>query len=385
MAVEGVATIDRPEDEGSAAASHGRRWPKGVAVAVGLTVLVGAVAVGLRGSGDDGGAGRHATRLVTPVERAEAGDYVAVGDSFSSGEGAGDYEDGDCRRSSGAHPVLVGGRFDFDGDVVVETCTGARASDALLDQVDAVTGDASLVTIGIGGNDADWSAVVLQCWWEDADGCEGDDAEVHERIDQAAGLAGQVYRLARADAGDDARVVAVGYPRLFPAEPDDDFMDRHPACLGVHVLAPVCLTRTISPREQRYMNDLVRSFNERLAAEAAGAGAEFLDLTDAFDGHELTTDDARLHGLVLDWPDCPPVTWGCVASALQPESLHPTAAGQERMADLLEAHIRYPWVLTRPVRSVVTARRRPPGHPGRHRGSERPAVVGVAGDPPPPG
>jgi hypothetical protein len=310
--------------------------------ALALAVVV-AVVVLLRG-GTEMGAGREAGRVVSPRERAEVGDYVAIGDSFSSGEGAGDYEDGnDCRRSAGAYPVLTGERFDFHGDVVVETCTGALASDALLDQVDAVTGDAGLVTIGIAGNDADWSAVVLQCWWEDADGCEGDDAEVHERIDRAAGLAGQVYRQARAEAGDDARVVAVGYPRLFPAEPDDDFMDRHPACLGVHVLAPVCLTRTISPREQRYMNDLAQAFNDRLAVEATAAGAEFLDLTDAFDGHELTTDDARLHGLVLDWPDCPPVTWGCVASALQPESLHPTAAGQERMADLLAAHIDTPW------------------------------------------
>lgn len=336
-----MTTIERPEGGGSVGAARGRRWPKGVAAAVGLVVLVGAVVVGVRGRGDDdGGPGRNAARLVSPRERAEAGDYVALGDSFSSGEGAGDYEDGnDCRRSAGAYPVLTGERFDFHGDVRVATCSGALAHDALLDQIEAVTTRASLVTVGIAGNDADWSAVVLQCWWEDADGCEGDDAEVHDRIDRAAGLAGQVYRQAGAEAGDQARVVAVGYPRLFPVEPDDDFMDRHPACLGVHVLAPVCLTRTISPREQRYMNDLVRVFNDRLAAEAGAAGAEFLDLTDAFDGHELTTDDARLHGLVLDWPDCPPLTWGCVASALQPESLHPTADGQAAMADLLATHI----------------------------------------------
>ena len=320
-----------------------RRGAAGATVVVGVVVLMVIVAVARTG-GTSAGTGRAGLRLVTPAARAQAGDYVAIGDSFSSGDGAGDYEDGDdCRRSARSYPVLTGAAFEFHGDVRVETCTGARAGDVLVDQVDAVTGGASLVTIGIGGNDADWSAVVLQCWWEDADGCEGDDAEARERIDEAAGRAGRVYREARAEAGDGARIVAVGYPRLFPTEPDDDFMDRHPACLGVHVLAPVCLSRTISPREQRYMNDLVRVLNDRLAAEATDAGAEFLDLTDAFDGHELTADDALLHGLVLDWPDCPPLTWGCVASALQPESLHPTADGQSAMADALAAHIRNPW------------------------------------------
>ncbi len=92
---------------------------------------------------------------VTPEEQATAGDYVALGDSYSSGEGADDYLEGTddddatkesvndfngwlwpgdphnniCRRSEYAYSAEVFGAFDFQGNYVFGACSGGVMED----------------------------------------------------------------------------------------------------------------------------------------------------------------------------------------------------------------------------------------------------------------
>jgi lysophospholipase L1-like esterase len=302
----------------------------------------------------------------TPIEIAQAGDYVAIGDSFSSGEGAGDYDpltdndDNSCHRSEHAYPARVADEFDFQGDVRVVTCSGA-VTDNVLDegqhdeitpQVDAITPDTSLVTIGIGGNDTGWSEIVKACMGLTVghigevpglhlDGC-GDTEGAQDIMDEAADQVLEVYKEARRSAPEDARVIAMSYPRFFPVEPDETWS----YCLGVEAPLVGCVTPanlpglppgmpleiTIDTDAQRWMNEMTEEFSDKLATKAEEAGIEFVDMTDAFNGHELTTDDSYLHGLDLDlsWPP------------LNSNSFHPTVDGQGRFYDLIREQLEDP-------------------------------------------
>ena len=88
-----------------------------------------------------------AQSVQTALEKALSGDYVALGDSFASGEGAGDYHDGTnydnrddwnpgnwgddshnrCRRSTSsyAEQTYASPEFDFAGGFTAVYCSGA--------------------------------------------------------------------------------------------------------------------------------------------------------------------------------------------------------------------------------------------------------------------
>src|SRR5262245_24578488 len=81
--------------------------------------------------------------------------YVALGDSYSAGVGAGSYESdsGSCRRSDNAYPKLwANNRSPVSFKFVA--CSGARTDNVLNSQLSALTPDTTLVTITVGGNDA---------------------------------------------------------------------------------------------------------------------------------------------------------------------------------------------------------------------------------------
>ncbi len=100
--------------------------------------------------------------------------YVAMGDSFSSGEGNPDFEYGSdtngCHRSPQAYPRLL----EFDNDLSLGTtafvaCSGATTQDVVdgkngePSQLSRLSEDTQVVTITIGGNDVGFSDYVLGC------------------------------------------------------------------------------------------------------------------------------------------------------------------------------------------------------------------------------
>lgn len=291
------------------------------------------------GSGQDGGAGDDSGQdepELTPLEQATQGDYIAIGDSFASGEGAGDFDDSECHRSANGYPTLIGEAYDFGGDVVNVTCSGATIANVNGEsgqhgedpQIQAITEDASLITIGISGNDTGWTDVISSCATDGSIG--GDICGDTEAI--RANMAGAVEDfdalLEEIMAGDhDARVIAVGYPRFFPEPPEEEWT------YGCNPFG--CLAR-ISVEEQQMMNDLFREYNDMLRAAAEANDVEFIDVHDAFDGCELTTSSACMNGLNLDggfeWPP---------ASA-NPGSFHPNADGHQVLADLVQDQIEDP-------------------------------------------
>ncbi|MBO9520451.1 MAG: SGNH/GDSL hydrolase family protein [Nocardioidaceae bacterium] len=231
--------------------------------------------------------------VAVPGARADPASYVALGDSYSSGVGAGPYvRDGTaCRRSRAAYPALVARSRGLRLDL--RACSGATIGDVRRSQLAGLSRSTRYLTISVGGNDAGFTRVLTACakpWWLAHCGREIDRARAV--IDQA--LPGALHRLyddlrTRAP---NARVVVVGYPRLFAGEDCD---------AGTF----------FSPGEQARLNRTADRLDQVLAAAARAQGFAFADPTRTFLGHALCEPAPWLHGL----------------SRPLAESFHPNRAG----------------------------------------------------------
>nr|WP_246298553.1 SGNH/GDSL hydrolase family protein [Nocardioides panaciterrulae] len=228
-----------------------------------------------------------------PPAGAAAPSYVALGDSYSSGVGTRSYlDDGtSCRRSAYAFPSLIAAARGFA--LTFRACSGATIPDVTSGQLGALDAATAYVTISVGGNDAGFAAVLTECaqpWWmSDCDDAV-ETARAYIRTELPAALA-TLYAAIRARASS-ARVVAVGYPRIFDGED--------------------CNAATwFSPTEEKRLNATADLLDSTIAAAAAAQGFAFADPTDRFTGHAVCDDTEWLNGLSY------PIT----------ESYHPDRAG----------------------------------------------------------
>ncbi len=235
--------------------------------------------------------------IVAPAladESAAAGKYVALGDSYSSGTGAGDYGDsGSCKRSAHAYAQLWADSHGPSAFSFV-ACSGAVTSDVLADQVGAITSDTSLVTISIGGNDAGFADVMTDCNLGSDAGCvsRNEEAQAFARS-ELPGRLDSVYTEIR-NRAPSARVVVVGYPHIY-------WLDGE-CSIG------------LSETKRAAINQSSDVLAEVVSGRAGAFGFDFVDGRSAFSGHEICApgDDWWLHS----------VTWPV------DESYHPTASGQ---------------------------------------------------------
>ncbi|RII18847.1 Lipase 1 precursor [Streptomyces sp. YIM 130001] len=223
-----------------------------------------------------------------------AANYVALGDSYSSGVGAGDYDSGsgDCKRSNNAYPVLwaaanAPSSFDFTA------CSGAVTSDVVNNQLGPVNSATSLVSLSIGGNDAGFADVMMTCVLQSEANCV---ARVEEAKSFVTGtLPGRLDSTysAISDKAPDAQVVVLGYPRFYQLEG---------SCVA-----------GLTEGERAAINSAADLLNETTQKSVADHGFAFADVAGKFTGHEICSADAWLHS----------VNWTNIG-----ESYHPTAAGQ---------------------------------------------------------
>lgn len=224
---------------------------------------------------------------------------VALGDSYSSGTGTGEYaRDEACLRSDYAYPVLLARRL--DDRIHFRACSGATTRDVRERQLG---GGGSLVTITIGGNDAGFSSVIKACArpWPWTCGEEIDEARrfIRRRLpDRLDRLFGAIRRASRR-----ALVLVAGYPRIFN-EGDE------------------CDPAQISPEEQAELNRvadlLVRVSRERALRRER---FDFVDVRNAFEGHQV----------------CDPHPWINGLSYPFGESYHPNRAGHRAYARAIRA------------------------------------------------
>ncbi|MCW2774917.1 MAG: hydrolase family protein [Nocardioides sp.] len=217
--------------------------------------------------------------LVAPAAHAAAPPYVALGDSFSSGVGTRSYiDDGtSCQRSTYAFPSLVAAAKGYA--LNFRACSGAKIPDVTNSQLGALSSATRYVTISVGGNDAGFAGVLTECaqpgWMSNCDGAINT-AQAYINNTLPAALA-TLYSSIRTKAPS-ARVVVVGYPRVFNGED--------------------CNAATFfSPAEETRLNQTADLLNGKLAAAASARGFGFANPTSRFVGHAVCDSPEWLNGL----------------------------------------------------------------------------------------
>ncbi|APU44240.1 SGNH/GDSL hydrolase family protein [Streptomyces sp. NPDC056254] len=220
--------------------------------------------------------------------------YVALGDSYSSGLGAGNYDgaSGNCKRTNRAYPALWAAAHSPQ-TFAFTACSGARTGDVLSGQLGPLNSGTDLVSITIGGNDAGFSDVMTTCVLQSESTCVNRVNQAKAYVDSTLpGKLDQVYNAidSRAPA---ARVVVLGYPRFYK-------------------LNGTC-TAGLTEGERAAINGAADHLNAAIAKRAADHGFAFAPVAGTFTGHEICSGSPWLHS----------VNWLNIA-----ESYHPTAAGQ---------------------------------------------------------
>ena len=218
---------------------------------------------------------------LTSTGSAMAGEqYVALGDSFSSGTGTRTYFHAGCQRSVYAYPSLVDVQRP-NTDLVFAACAGARTSDVLNSQVSSLTSTTRWVTITIGGNDAGFSSVITECalpgWLSN---CDGAINNAQSYINNT--LPGQLTNVYSAikSRSPTATVIVLSYPRLF---------------MGVDCNAGTFFSGSEMTRLNQTA-DLLRNVTQARAV-AAGANFRFKDAIPPFVGHAVCSSTEWINGL----------------------------------------------------------------------------------------
>lgn len=254
--------------------------------------------------------------VASPPAPAGATPYVALGDSYASGEGVPPFLPGTatdltggqprntCHRATAAYPMLVG------PPVASRACSGAVVADMAATnhdgnagegpQLDALGLDTVLATVMIGGNDAGFSTVIRACITTTT--CRADnEAKVAAALQVlASGKLAALYQQIGIRAPG-ALVLVVGYPLLFPA-----------------AVGGSC--QLIAPADVAWLHSVGQQLDDVIAAQAAAAGVSYLDPGPAFAGHDVCGGSSWFNGLVFN-----PTVF----------SFHPNALGQTALAVLV--------------------------------------------------
>jgi lysophospholipase L1-like esterase len=219
-------------------------------------------------------------------------DYVALGDSYSSGVGA-PGQSGLCLRGSSGYPAQWA-RRNSPASYRNLACGGAVTSDVQNFQVPFLSSRTDLVSITIGGNDAGFAPAVITCTLSSDAGCAAVVATAHDYVrDVLPAKLDATYRAIRRHAPN-AVVVVLSYPILF---------DTTTAGCGVGGM---------SLAKRRALNSGAQDLADLIKDRAAAAGFRFADVRDSFTGHGICGPSPWLNGLTV----IPPT-----------DSFHPNANG----------------------------------------------------------
>ena len=247
--------------------------------------------------------------------------YVALGDSYSSGEGIGvytldtkgaAYNPDFCHRSTQAYSLVYAGIKGSTGSTALVACSGALTYDITSwelnyepPQLAALSPDTALVTLTIGGNDVDFESVLEDCLGN------GDCPPRHTKL---TGTIRDMDSLLRStywaihNQAPHAHITVLTYPQIFPA---DTTLCSLPET-GFATAADLTWARSI----WHYFDQVV--------AEAAGASGVpsigVLDVEGAFTNHTACDDDGWVNHAII----------GGGA-----EQFHPNAAGHAALGRAL--------------------------------------------------
>lgn len=140
--------------------------------------------------------------------------YVALGDSFAAGMGAGG-ETGRCVSSPQSYPEVFA--EDSGVDLIANaSCSGATTSDLLKRQLIALDDRTDLVTLSIGGNDLGVADIASDCAAGKAIPCRNELSSALSLLNVLPDRLSAVYS-AVAQAAPNARIVVTGYALMYDA------------------------------------------------------------------------------------------------------------------------------------------------------------------------
>ncbi|PRX99864.1 SGNH/GDSL hydrolase family protein [Allonocardiopsis opalescens] len=251
--------------------------------------------------------------------------YVALGDSFTAGPLIPGEIDGPltCLRSSNNYPNELADAVPF-AEFEDVSCSGAttehmtRAQGLNAPQFDALTDDTSLVTMTIGGNDAGFVDILLECAALSLSDPHGNPCERHytagggdELAERIPGVADEVESVLAgiAERSPQATVALVGYLDLLPERG------------GCWPVVP------IADGDVAYLHGFQDALNAALAERAEAAGAEFVSVSEP--GHDMCRPhaDRWVEGILVTNPAAP---------------VHPNARGMTVVAERIAAALDLP-------------------------------------------
>ncbi len=260
--------------------------------------------------------------------------YVAMGDSYQSGEGTFKYtaatKANNCHRSPYAYAHLLTAPL-FKGKLKFFACSGAKirnlyhGQNGEKPQMDSLKAygndkkyDVTAVTVGIGGDDLGFKPLLVRCVTHKLsgnDGSPGSDCTKgfkHISFGTLERKLSKVYRDIHSRAPR-AQIYVIGYPHFFHEA--SAFPNR-------------CSVRV---RDKAHINALIKKGDQHIAravkrAQNLGDASQFhfIDTYGAFNGHDLcgSPGDDYINGLV---------------SRKAKESFHPNKAGHKRLAQIIDA------------------------------------------------
>ncbi|MFI5843677.1 SGNH/GDSL hydrolase family protein [Catenuloplanes sp. NPDC051500] len=194
-------------------------------------------------------------------------DFVALGDSYAAGVGAGTPLDS-CRNTAGAYPRLWTATDASLVRLTTATCSGGKTSDVLAAAA-ALTAETDLVSITAGANDLGVTGAFAACLDPNrAADCAAAQAAIEAALQSTLPSAVGAVLTAVKERAPKAKVVLTGYPQPFSATGD-------------------CGTPDIPAEVRALGNRVMGGLNTVLAAQATLAGIAYVDVEPAFAGHEI--------------------------------------------------------------------------------------------------
>jgi lysophospholipase L1-like esterase len=234
-----------------------------------------------------------------PAQAVDKTKYIALGDSYAAGQGAGPYVDA-CYRSDNAYSHLADEEKAIQL-VVNAACSGKTTWDVVNSQLRQLNKSTELVTITAGGNNLGFGQIITYCGAALTDPTAAPACEAATTAAAAMIESGQLTRdvitmiQSVKAAAPNARIVVTGYPYLYdpvtpnPADPLSLFIQQ--ATL------------------------LADGLDASIAAAAGATEAQYVDVRTVFAGHGVNSVDPWIN---LD-----------LANPASPDNFHPNVKGYE--------------------------------------------------------
>jgi lysophospholipase L1-like esterase len=242
-----------------------------------------------------------------PAQAADKTRYIALGDSYAAGQGAGPYLD-TCYRSDNSYSELA----DEAKTIKLVTnagCSGKTTRDVVDTQLRKLNKSTDVVTITAGGNNLGFGNLVTYCGALGFGDTSAAEACAAATAYAEAQLSGPLYNdlvamiEAVQAAAPKAEIVVTGYPYLFDPIPPGA---TDPRSLFIY-----------------QATQLADDLNGAIADAARNTGATYVDVRSAFLGHGALSPDAWIN---LD-----------LTNPGNPDNFHPNVEGYEAYFSALGA------------------------------------------------